>query len=395
MTRAIKHIIVAQGIRTLYFAGPIWSLFLLGKGLTLQQILSLTSILMISGMIFEIPTGVFGDRFGRKWSMTAGAAVSVVAWFLWLYTDSLLGFMALYALFGLANSFWSGSDQAFIIDELKAAGKEALTQKVFSIYGSLMNVAYGIAALVGGLLSSVHAMENYYLLYQLTFATSVIGFIATLLLKESRHTSVGDAVEHVPESVLAGFSSGIRLLRTNRKLRKIVLYFMFTAMPGFALMELFQVYFTHAHVPDSWFGPALAASAWGIAAVKWYSYKIEEWFGVERGLFIATLIPIVLFGLMGAIFHPVVAVILFIMTDAANNVRDPLIADYQNRHIQGAHRATVLSTISLLLNLFVALLQPITGTIADHSLSAAFFFTAVMIAVGAVFFRISKEYVTV
>lgn len=395
MTRAVKHLILAQGIRTLYFAGPIWSLFLIGKGLTLQQILSLTSILMISGMIFEIPTGVFGDRFGRKWSMTAGALTSVIAWFLWLHTDSLLGFMSLYALFGLANAFWSGSDQAFIIDELKAAGAEAQTQKVFSVYGSLMNVAYGAAALIGGLLSTTHSMASYHVLYQLTFVSSVVGFVATLLLKESRHTPTGDAAERAPQSTLAGFGSGIQLLRTNRKLRKIVLYFMFTAMPGFALMELFQVYFTHAHVPDSWFGPALAISAWGIALVKWFAYKIEAWFGVERGLFITALIPIILFTLMGALFHPIVAVVLFIMTDAANNVRDPLIADYQNRHIHGAHRATVLSTISLLLNLFVALLQPITGTIADHSLSAAFFFIAAMIAAGAVLFRISKEDVEV
>lgn len=76
-------------------------------------------------------------------------------------------------------------------------------------------------------------------------------------------------------------------------------------------------------------------------------------------------------------------------------MRDPLIADYQNRHIHGAQRATVLSTISLLLNLFIALMQPVTGAIADYSLSTAFFFIAAMMAVGAVFFRINKEDVEV
>ncbi len=391
MTSSIKRLIAAQVVRTLNFSGPIFTLFLVAKGLSLQQVLSLVSIVLFSGMFFEIPTGVFGDRCGRKWSMVAGAATSVIGWFVWLHVNTFIGFGAVYVLFGLANAFWSGSDQAFIIDELKAAGKESQTQKVFAAYGALMTGAYGVAALASGMIAPLHTMENFHLLFQLTLAASIVGLLVTLSLKESRHTTT----EVASEKTIAQFGSGIRLLRANKKLRKIVLYFLFTTSFGFVLMELYQIYFVHAHVPENWFGPALAISAGCVALVKWYSYKIEEWFGVERGLLVTSIVPIILFIAIGFVVNPIVAVLLFIMTDAANNVRDPIIIDYQNRHIHGAHRATVLSTISLIMSAFVVAMNPILGAIADHNFSAAFFATAGAVAFGVVFFRLTKEDVTV
>lgn len=395
MTRAIKQIIFAQALRTLNFAGPILILFLVAKGLSLQQIMTLIAFQMLAGAAFEIPTGVFGDRVGRKWSMAAGTAVSIIAWFLWISVDTFSGFIVAQLFFALAGALWSGSDQAFIIDELKRVGAEARTQKVIAAYGACVTAAYGVAALIGGAIVRVHRLENYYILFGLTIIAACSSLVVSLFLKETRHTHTGDVIEQKPEKALSMFGSGIKVLIANKKLRKVVLYFVFTTMPGFVLMDFYQVYFVHARVPDSWFGPALAISAFIVAAMKWYSYKIEEWLGVERGLFVTALIPIILFVLIGSVFNPVAAVALFWLTDAANNVRDPLIADYQNRHIHGANRATVLSTISLLASIFIAITQPIIGAIADYNLSAAFFATAGLIAFGAIFFRINKEDVEV
>lgn len=394
MTPAINRLIATQALRTLNFAGPIFTLFLIAKGLSLQQILTLASIILLSGMIFEIPTGVFGDRFGRKWSIVAGTMVAIIGWALWLSAQTFFGFASVYVLFGLANAFWSGSDQALIIDELKAAGQEDKTQKVFARYGAAMTAAYGVAALIGGLVAYVHTMANYYLLFEMTLAASVLSLPIVLTIKEKRATPAGHKIEHAPQSMLAQFGAGIRLLRQNTKLRKIVFYFIFTSALSFVLMDLYQVYFVRAQVPDSWFGFALGLSAFMVAFVKWYSYKIEQWFGVEWGLLITSLLPIILWTLMGLLFNPIAAVLLFLMTDAANNVRDPLIIDYQNRHIHGNNRATVLSTIALITSAFVVVLQPVIGAIADRSLSAAFFTTAGIIVFGVLFFRISKDDVT-
>ena len=67
MPPSINRLIIAQVFRSLFFAGPIFTLFLLAKSLSLQQTLALISVVILSGMLFEIPTGVFADKYGRKW----------------------------------------------------------------------------------------------------------------------------------------------------------------------------------------------------------------------------------------------------------------------------------------------------------------------------------------
>ena len=91
---------------------------------------------------------------------------------------------------------------------------------------------------------------------------------------------------------------------------------------------------------------------------------------------------------MAWVLQPVVAVLLFLLTDATGNMRDPIIADYQNRHIEGSRRATVLSMISLLTSGYIAIMLPIVGWIAGKSLPASFLFCAFLIITGLVFFRI-------
>ena len=61
-TSSIQRLILAQSVRTLTFAGPIFTLFLLAKGLSLQQIFTLSSIILLSGMFFEVTTGVLADK---------------------------------------------------------------------------------------------------------------------------------------------------------------------------------------------------------------------------------------------------------------------------------------------------------------------------------------------
>lgn len=346
-------------------------------------------------MFFEVPTGMLADRYGRKMSLILGACISTIGWVLWLYVDTFIGFALIFGLFGLANAFWSGTDEAFIYDELKSVGREKDAQKVFSRYNGALAVAFALAAFVGGFLASVHTLENFYLLFQLTCISSFVGLLLTLTLREPvMSTAVGKELEHKEESILRQFSSGVRLLTKNKRLRKITLFSIFTL--SFALMETYQVYFVRSDVPASWYGYVLGVSSLLIAVVKWYAYKLEEWFGVEKSMLIISIIPAVLWIAMAWVLQPLMAVFLFLLTDATGNMRDPIIADYQNRHIEGSRRATVLSMISLMTNGYIAIMLPIIGWIADASLRAAFLFCALLILSGLFLFRIrASDVVTV
>lgn len=393
MTPSINRLIIAQVFRTLFFAGPIFTLFLLAKGLSLQQTLTIVSVILLSEMFFEIPTGVFADKYGRKWSMVIGSLVTVAGWLLWFYVNTFISFIFIYILFGLANAFWSGSDRALIYDELKIIGRENDAQKVFSRYNGALAGAYAIAVFVGGLVASTHSLTTYYILFKMTFVASVIGFLFTLTIKETKHAPQGDVASHKEQTALQQFTVGLSLLKNNKKLRKITFFSTLTVL--FALMELYQVYFSHAAVPTAWYGYALAISSILIAVAKWNAYRLEQWFGIEKSMLIISVLPALLLCTIALIIHPVAAILLFISTDVIGNMRDPIIADYQNRHIEGRNRATVLSTISVLTNGYFVIMLPIIGWIADKNLSAAFLTVAALIIFGNIAFRIRADDVVV
>ena len=304
--------------------------------------------------------------------------------------DTFLGFAVVFGLFGLANALWSGADQAFMYDELKSIGREKDAQKVFSAYSGALAVAFAVAAFVGGFLARIHTIENFYLLFQLTVISSVAGLLLTFTLHETVISTVaGKKLGHKAEGVLHQFNSSVRLLRKNKRLRKITLFSIFTL--SFALMDVYQVYFFRADVPASWYGYVLGTSSLLIGIVKWYSYKLEQWFGVEKSMIIISIVPALLWIAMAWVLQPAMAAFLFLLTDATGNMREPIIADYQNRHIDGSGRATVLSTISLLTNGYIAIMLPVVGWIADKSLSIAFLFCASLILFGLSLFRIREN----
>lgn len=389
MKSSINRLILAQFFNALYFAGPIVILFLLDKGFSLSQILLLSSILVVSGMLCEIPTGVFGDRYGRKWSLVMGSIVSVVTWILWLYTNSFLGFTLLYILFGLANAFYSGSDEALIYDELKSNGKEGTAQKVFSRYDAIVSIGAAVGALIGGVITPQHTSEYFGLPFILTLVAAIAGLVVAFTIIESPRSNEGDRTQEKAADMWADLAVGFKMLRENKKLLRILLFAVFTT--HFALYDLFQPYFTQADVPTAWYGYALAISALVSAAAQWYAYKLEEWFGVERGTLIMTALPAVIWIAMAVTFGPVFAVLLFILGITGGSFSAPILSDYKNRHITGSRRATILSTLSLIGSAYIALMFPLIGWIADRSLTWAFILMAVIILMGIGFFRIRKD----
>jgi len=57
---------------SLFFISPVAIFFYKQRGLGFDQVLMLESVLAFFIFIFEVPTGIFADKFGRKKSILAG-----------------------------------------------------------------------------------------------------------------------------------------------------------------------------------------------------------------------------------------------------------------------------------------------------------------------------------
>lgn len=377
----------------LYFVIPIQALFYAAQGLSFAQIMWLESILLAGIMLCEIPTGIFGDRIGRKWSIACGAFMLIISWIPWFMADHNFYLYALsFFITGIGLAFYSGAEEAIIFDDLKTRGEEGKMQKYYGYYVGARKVGFIVSSIVGGLLAVRGDMGTFLFLFKLSVLSEIASLIVILFLKEPKKSKEGTDRERAQERPFALFKNGLKLLKNNPKLQRIALLSIFSTPFMVVMTYAFQPYFQSSDVPMAWFGIALAvASAISLASTL-FAQKVESWFGVERGMLIVTLVPAILWILMGILFSPVLAVVLFILYEGFSNFRDPIFTDYQNRHIESYNRATVLSTISLLGSFFYIIMRPVFGYLIDINLSLGFIAIGIVIFIGSIAFRIEHKH---
>jgi MFS family permease len=116
--------------------------------------MSVFSAVMLSAALFEVPTGVFSDRIGRKKTIVLGAAASVLAVTLYAIGQNL-AILILGAMWeGLSRSFYSGNNEALLYDTLTATSLEAEYHTFLGKTSSMFQIALALSAVLGGVIAN-------------------------------------------------------------------------------------------------------------------------------------------------------------------------------------------------------------------------------------------------
>ncbi|MHA2100214.1 MAG: MFS transporter [Candidatus Kariarchaeaceae archaeon] len=139
--------------------GSIWIIFLTERGLSLAEVALIDIVFWGSMFVFEIPTGVIADKFGRKISLIISFITQAFGIFIFAYAPNLNWFLISYFVWGLGLTLQSGAEEAWIFDEIsinyKNQEKEAQDryQHVFGILLSLSLISAATALVTGGFLA--------------------------------------------------------------------------------------------------------------------------------------------------------------------------------------------------------------------------------------------------
>ena len=120
MTRNIKVFLLAETVLAACggFILPIYVLYFRYFCITLFQVALLAAVFEASVLVFEIPTGLFADRYGRKLSVGIGFFLFAVSGLVFLLYRNFTGFLMAEVLFGLAEAFISGAGEALAVDSI-------------------------------------------------------------------------------------------------------------------------------------------------------------------------------------------------------------------------------------------------------------------------------------
>jgi DHA3 family tetracycline resistance protein-like MFS transporter len=299
--------------------------------------------------VFEIPTGVVADMYGRKLSLIIGFIGMGVAWMAVGLVSAPWLIIALWACWGLSYTFTSGAYEAWITDEVGSENVGSLFlrgQRISyagAVAGLVLQVALGTWSLKAGVIAG-------------GAITVVAGLLCIFLMPETgfRRRPRGERASAVREfgTTAAG---GARFAWARRVVLLLIAVQLFMGMSSEAFDRLKEAHFLRDVGlpavgdldPVIWFGIFwLAGLLLGFVAIGRLIKRVERGGRetITRFLFAFTameLVTMLVFALTGSVWVVIAALLgVFFARDLAG----PLYTTWLNEQITDSSvRATVLS----------------------------------------------------
>jgi len=347
-------------------ASFIWginTLFLLDAGLSNAQAFGANAFFTAGMVLFEVPTGVVADTWGRRASYLLGALTllvsTVVYIFMWETGAPFWAWAAGSAFIGLGFTFFSGAVEAWLVDALNASGYTEDLESVFARGQAVAGAAMLTGSVAGGFIAQHWNLGVPYVLRAVMLGFT---FLAALVLMkdigfEPKHGA--GPIKEMKKIVRASIDGGWR----NRPVRWLMLAAPFTAGVGIFAFYAMQPYLLELYGDKTAFGVAGIAAAIVAAAqigggLLVFARRTHAllFFGATSTL------AMVLVGLTNSFYVAIAAIVIWALSFAAAG---PMRQAYINGLIPSEQRATVLSFDSLMGSTGGVVFQPALGRAAD------------------------------
>lgn len=192
------------------------------KGFSYPSIALYFSITALAALIFEVPTGVFADKFGRKKSVLVGFFAETIIFALYPFVSSDIQLWTLGALAGFFSTFASGAETSLIVDNLK---KKELVQEYYVTMSTLFSVTGALSGLTGYLFFRFFDIQQpigkFIAIDMLWFIYALAMLISALIFMFKVHEA---SFNKSKEKSLAFTWSSLTHIVTNHNLRLIFLW---------------------------------------------------------------------------------------------------------------------------------------------------------------------------
>ena len=342
------------------FYGPVFALFFQSFSLSQAQILSFLSIYAISTILFEIPTGIFSDRIGRKKTLLISSVLLSLCFFIFAFGNNYWQFAIAYLIMGISSSFSSGTGEAFLYDTLLNLKEKNRFKKILGKIIFFGNLAIIMSMALGGFLFTI----NNKLPYLLTAIITSLNIFIVLFFKEPERAKIN---KNLLEHTFASF----KIFRKNKKLLMLSLFSIITVSAIVISFFLIQQYYEFIGIPVALIGLVLVGSKIIESLSSRYAYVIERKLKFKTSIVLIALLIVLGYGLM-SFYSFYWAFIFAYLLNIALGFSGPVFSDYINRHISSDKRSTVLSIKNQLKNVVFLIIPPLIGRVADKSLQLSF-----------------------
>jgi MFS family permease len=381
--RTVQRVYLVLMLFNTLAASFIWginTLFLLDAGLSSTAAFTANALFTAGMVLFEVPTGVVADTWGRRASYLLGsvtlAVSTVLYWLAWQMQAPFWAWAVTSVLLGLGFTFFSGATEAWLVDALKFTGFKGNLESVFAKGQIVAGAAMLSGSVLGGLVAQWTNLGVPYILRALALVVTFV--VAFLYMRDWGF--VPKPGKHPVREMRTVLGSSVHFGLGNPPVRWMMLAAPFTFGVGIYAFYAMQPYLLELY------GNEQAYSIAGLAAAIIAGAQIAGGMAAPRvrllfrrrtsALLVGLLIEIGLLVLLGLATSFWVAVGLLVLWGLSGAATLPIRQAYLNGLIPSEQRATVLSFDNLLGSSGGVVIQPALGKVADVSSYASSYLVA-------------------
>ena len=350
----------------------------------MTQVMLLQAWFMAWIFLLEIPTGTIADKVGRKWSIFLGVTVNVIGVLIYTIAPEFILFLIGELLWALSAALVSGADSAMIYDTLKSGNAEKNSKGVFNRSAILSRAALMISFPLGSVIAWLIGIKETMLFIAIPL---FIGAMVAVTLHEPPV-----ARRNTKKKYWTIMKEGLRYFFKHKRLQVLVLDNIAVHIVGYVLIWLWQIKLLDVGIGLEYFGIVQSVMMLGQIAMITQFTRLERILRSKKRVLCFTSVGIGISMVILGFSKNQVTCIIAIITGAAFGLsRDSLFESYFNKHLQSGERATVISTISMLVTLSHAIINPFLGLLMDFSADLTFIAMGILAILACLLTRIKEE----
>ena len=339
-------------------------MFYQSHGVDLEQAVLLKTILSLSILFLEVPSGYIADRLGRKFCLITGSAVWLCGWLCYCTGNSFIAFAIAEILAGVAVSLISGADTAIAYETLLELNQESFYRHLEGRFVAIAGISEAVCGLIGAAVAEINLVYPFYLQ---TVCLVCYLCLSSTLVEPKRHIETANT----KQVRLITIITDVFIERPS--LRWLILLSSIFSIATFLIVWLSQGYFQEINLPIAAMGWTWAIFHLLMSLASINARRIENLLGIKQALLILVLLLGAAYIFLGKI-TTIQGIIFIALIYIVRGVRSPLTLNLINQQVPSAIRATVLSLSSFTFHLGFAIFAPVIGAISSaYSLSSALF----------------------
>lgn len=320
--------------------------------MSLTQIGFIISVYQISKLIFEVPSGVFSDKYGRKTCAYFGQVSLIVFLISTLITRSYNSFLLISIIRGISFAFLSGTADCIFSESILKCFPDKMDYYM-GIDKILFYCGIGLSSIIGGFL----ARYSYATVFYFDIAIQIICFIFIFIFKETRMFNNNQIKE--PKECFR-FFRGFDFL--NYKVIYLILLPAILAICFLPYEDYYSVLLKSHNITENVIGfmfscVMFSQSVFGICAQKINS-KLGYDFSVRKLPFIIVTLFIIMSIFQG---HILLSWLLYVCCASLMSINNISYNSCLQKSIEDTNRGTILSLRSLLIAITGMLISPLVG----------------------------------